>query len=132
MAASRRNRSWFQDAIFYEILPRGFSDSNGDGVGDLRGIVDKLDYLEWLGVDCLWLMPYYKSPLRDGGYDISDFYSILPEYGELTDLDALIARAHQKNMRVVADLVVNHTSDQHPWFVESRRDRTNPKADWYV
>lgn len=132
MAASRRNRSWYQDAIFYEILPRGFSDSNGDGVGDLRGIVDKLDYLEWLGVDCLWLMPYYKSPLRDGGYDISDFFSILPEYGELTDLDALIARAHQKNMRVVADLVVNHTSDQHPWFVESRRDRTNPKADWYV
>jgi maltose alpha-D-glucosyltransferase/alpha-amylase len=132
VAASRRKRSWYQDAIFYEILPRGFSDSNGDGVGDLRGIVDKLDYLEWLGVDCLWLMPYYKSPLRDGGYDISDFFSILPEYGELTDLDALIARAHQKNIRVVADLVVNHTSDQHPWFVESRRDRTNPKADWYV
>ncbi|MGC8464741.1 MAG: maltose alpha-D-glucosyltransferase [Acidimicrobiales bacterium] len=127
-----KSTSWFQEAIFYEILPRGFSDSNSDGVGDLRGITEKLDYLEWLGINCIWLMPYYKSPLRDGGYDISDYMTILPEYGENSDLDALIARAHQKNIRVIADLVVNHTSDQHPWFLESKRDRTNPKADWYV
>ncbi len=127
-----KSSSWFQEAIFYEILPRGFSDSNSDGVGDLRGITEKLDYLEWLGINCIWLMPYYKSPLRDGGYDISDYMTILPEYGENSDLDALIARAHQKNIRVIADLVVNHTSDQHPWFLESKRDRTNPKADWYV
>lgn len=129
---SKRKSSWFQEAIFYEILPRGFSDSNGDGVGDLRGLIDKLDYLEWLGINCIWLMPYYKSPLRDGGYDISDFFTILPEYGDIADLDSLIARAHQKNIRVIADLVVNHTSDQHPWFLESKRDKINPKADWYV
>jgi maltose alpha-D-glucosyltransferase/alpha-amylase len=123
---------WFQPAVFYEILVRGFYDSNDDGTGDLAGITAKLDYLEWLGVDCLWLLPFYQSPLRDGGYDISDFWTILPEYGDLADAVELVEEAHKRGLRVIADLVMNHTSDQHPWFVESRQDRTNPKADWYV
>ena len=123
---------WYQHAVFYEILVRGFYDSNGDGTGDLAGITAKLDYLHWLGVDCLWLLPFYQSPLRDGGYDISDFWTILPEYGDLADAVELVEEAHKRGIRVIADLVMNHTSDQHPWFVESRQDRTNPKADWYV
>jgi maltose alpha-D-glucosyltransferase / alpha-amylase len=123
---------WYQRAVFYEVLTRGFFDANNDGTGDLRGLTEKLDYLKWLGVDCIWLLPFYQSPLRDGGYDISDFFSVLPEYGDLADLVELVAEAHKRGMRVIADLVINHTSDQHPWFQESRRDRTNPKADWYV
>jgi len=123
---------WYQHAVFYEILVRGFHDSNGDGTGDLAGITSKLDYLQWLGIDCLWLLPFYQSPLRDGGYDISDFWTILPEYGDLADAVELIEEAHKRGIRVIADLVMNHTSDQHPWFVESRESRTNPKADWYV
>jgi len=123
---------WYQRAVFYEVLVRGFYDANGDGTGDLRGITEKLDYLRWLGVDCLWLLPFYQSPLRDGGYDISDYFSILPEYGDLADAVELVEQAHKKGIRIIADLVINHTSDQHPWFQESRQDRTNPKADWYV
>jgi maltose alpha-D-glucosyltransferase/alpha-amylase len=123
---------WYQRATFYEVLVRGFYDANNDGTGDLRGITEKLDYLQWLGVDCIWLLPFYQSPLRDGGYDISDFFSILPEYGDLADAVELVEQAHRRGIRVIADLVMNHTSDQHPWFQESRRDRTNPKADWYV
>jgi maltose alpha-D-glucosyltransferase/alpha-amylase len=123
---------WFQTAVFYEVLVRGFYDGNNDGTGDLRGITEKLDYLHWLGVDCIWLLPFYQSPLRDGGYDISDFFSILPEYGDLADAVTLIEEAHKRGIRVIADLVVNHTSDEHPWFQESRQDKTNPKADWYV
>ena len=124
--------NWFQRAIFYEVLVRGFRDSNGDGTGDLRGVTEKLDYLEWLGVDCLWLLPFYQSPLRDGGYDISDFFTVLPEYGTVGDAAELIDEAHRRGIRVIADMVMNHTSDQHPWFIESRQDRTNPRADWYV
>jgi maltose alpha-D-glucosyltransferase/alpha-amylase len=124
--------SWYQRAIFYEVLVRGFRDSNGDGTGDLRGITEKLDYLEWLGVDCLWLLPFYSSPLRDGGYDISDFFTVHPDYGTVGDAAELIDEAHRRGIRVIADMVMNHTSDQHPWFQESRQDRTNPKADWYV
>ena len=123
---------WFQNAVFYEILVRGFYDANVDGTGDLRGVTEKLDYLQWLGVDCLWLLPFYQSPLRDGGYDISDFWTILPEYGDLADAVELVEEAHRRGIRIIADLVMNHTSDQHPWFLESRQDRTNPKADWYV
>jgi maltose alpha-D-glucosyltransferase / alpha-amylase len=123
---------WYQTAVFYEILVRGFYDGNGDGTGDLAGITAKLDYLQWLGVDCLWLLPFYQSPLRDGGYDISDFWTILPEYGDLADAVELVDGAHKRGIRVIADLVMNHTSDEHPWFLESRLDRTNPKADWYV
>jgi maltose alpha-D-glucosyltransferase/alpha-amylase len=123
---------WYQRAIFYEVLVRGFRDSNGDGTGDLRGITEKLDYLEWLGVDCLWLLPFYSSPLRDGGYDISDFFSVHPDYGTVGDAAALIDEAHRRGIRVIADMVMNHTSDQHPWFQESRQSRDNPKHDWYV
>jgi maltose alpha-D-glucosyltransferase/alpha-amylase len=123
---------WYQRAVFYEVLVRGFNDSGDDGTGDLRGLTEKLDYLQWLGIDCLWLLPFYESPLRDGGYDIADFFSVLPEYGTIGDAVVLIEEAHKRGIRVIADMVVNHTSDQHPWFQESRQDRTNPKADWYV
>jgi maltose alpha-D-glucosyltransferase/alpha-amylase len=123
---------WYRRAVFYEVSVRGFADSNGDGFGDFIGLTEKLDYLQWLGVDCLWLLPFYESPLRDGGYDVSDFFSILPEYGALGDAANFLQEAHRRGIRVIADLVVNHTSDQHPWFQESRQDRTNPKADWYV
>ncbi|HET8930297.1 MAG TPA: maltose alpha-D-glucosyltransferase [Acidimicrobiales bacterium] len=123
---------WYRKAVFYEVLVRGFADLNGDGTGELRGIIDRLDYLEWLGVDCLWLLPFYDSPLRDGGYDIADFFTVLPEYGTVDDAAELISTCHERGIRVIADLVINHTSDAHPWFVESRQDATNPKADWYV
>ncbi|HSS11877.1 MAG TPA: maltose alpha-D-glucosyltransferase [Acidimicrobiales bacterium] len=123
---------WYRRSVFYEILVRGFFDANDDGTGDLPGITAQLDYLQWLGVDCIWLLPFYQSPLRDGGYDISDFFTILPEYGALADAVELVEHAHKRGMRIIADLVMNHTSDQHPWFQESRQDRTNPKADWYV
>jgi maltose alpha-D-glucosyltransferase/alpha-amylase len=124
--------NWYQRAVFYEILVRGFFDNTNDGTGDLAGITAKLDYLQWLGIDCIWLLPFYQSPLRDGGYDISDFWTILPEYGDLADAVELVEQAHKRGLRIIADLVMNHTSDQHPWFQESRQDRTNPKADWYV
>ncbi len=123
---------WFQHAVFYEVLIRSFFDGNDDGVGDFAGLRNKLDYLQWLGIDCLWLLPFYPSPLRDGGYDISDFFNVHPDYGTLGDLVGLLDDAHRRGIRVIADLVVNHTSDQHPWFVESRSSPDNPKADWYV
>jgi len=123
---------WFKDAVFYEVYVRGFYDSNGDGVGDFRGLTEKLDYLEWLGVDCLWLLPMYASPLKDGGYDISDYYAILPEYGTLEDFRQFIDAAHARGLRVITDLVVNHTSDQHPWFREASASPDSPKRDWYV
>jgi maltose alpha-D-glucosyltransferase/alpha-amylase len=123
---------WFQRAVFYEVLIRGFFDGNNDGVGDIPGLIAQLDYLQWLGVDCLWLLPFYPSPLRDGGYDISDYYSVHPESGTVDDLRRLLEEAHSRGIRVIADLVINHTSDQHPWFLESRQSRDNPKADWYV
>ncbi|MEX2587595.1 MAG: maltose alpha-D-glucosyltransferase [Actinomycetota bacterium] len=123
---------WYQKAVFYEVLVRGFYDSNQDGTGDIRGLINKLDYIQWLGVDCIWLLPFYSSPLRDGGYDISDFYSVLPEYGNLEDVKELIEEAHKRGMYLISDLVMNHTSDQHPWFQESRQGADNPKSDWYV
>jgi len=123
---------WYQRAVFYEVAVRGFFDSDGDGFGDFPGMQQKLDYLEWLGIDCLWLLPFYHSPLRDGGYDISDFYTVLPESGMVDDVDMFLDEAHRRGIRVIADMVMNHTSDLHPWFQESRDDRTNPKADWYV
>jgi maltose alpha-D-glucosyltransferase/alpha-amylase len=123
---------WYQKAVFYELSVRGFHDGNDDGFGDFQGLIQKLDYLEWLGVDCLWLLPFYSSPLRDGGYDISDFFTILPEYGKLGDGVRLMEEAHRRGIRIITDLVVNHTSDQHPWFQESRQSKDNPRADWYV
>ena len=127
-----RDPLWFKRAVFYEIHIRGFFDGNDDGSGDFRGLIDKLDYLEWLGVDCLWLLPMYESPLRDGGYDIADFFRIHPDYGTVDDFREFVEQAHQRGMRVIADLVMNHTSSDHPWFQESRADPTGPKGDWYV
>ncbi|HYE14834.1 MAG TPA: alpha-amylase family glycosyl hydrolase, partial [Pyrinomonadaceae bacterium] len=123
---------WYKDAVFYEVYVRGFYDSNGDGIGDFRGLTEKLDYLEWLGVDCLWLLPMYQSPLRDGGYDIADYYSILPEYGTVEDFKEFLDAAHARGIRVITDLVINHTSDQHPWFLEAVSSPDSPKRDWYV
>ncbi|MER7504135.1 maltose alpha-D-glucosyltransferase [Nonomuraea pusilla] len=127
-----RDPYWYKRAVFYEVLIRGFADSNGDGTGDIRGLIDKLDYLHWLGVDCLWLLPLYDSPLRDGGYDIADFMKILPEFGDLGDFVKLVDEAHKRGMRVIADLVMNHTSDAHPWFQASRHDPEGPYGDFYV
>ena len=126
------NPLWFKSAVFYEIHIRGFFDGNDDGSGDFRGLEQKLDYLQWLGVDCIWLLPFYPSPLKDGGYDIADFYSIHPDYGTVEDFRSFIEQAHQRGIRVIADLVVNHTSSDHPWFQESRADPDGPKGDWYV
>jgi len=123
---------WYRDAVIYEVFVRGFFDANDDGVGDLPGLITQLDYLHWLGVNCLWLLPIFASPQRDGGYDISDFYAIQPEYGTVEDLRRLISEAHSRGIRVITDLVVNHTSDQHPWFREARRSVESPKRDWYV
>ena len=123
---------WFKTAVFYEVYVRGFHDSNGDGHGDIRGLIEKLDYLEWLGIDCLWLLPIYPSPMRDGGYDIAEFFAIHPDYGDVDDLKTLIDAAHQRGIRVIADLVMNHTSTDHPWFQESRSSPDSPKRDWYV
>ncbi len=123
---------WYQKAVFYEVAVRGFYDADDDGFGDFDGLTEKLDYLQWLGVDCLWLLPFYQSPLRDGGYDVSDFLTVLPEYGDLGSVTNFLEEAHHRGIRVIADLVVNHTSDQHPWFQESRSSKDNPKADWYV
>ena len=123
---------WYKNAVFYEVYVRAFCDSNGDGHGDLRGLITKLDYLQRLGVDCLWLLPVFASPLLDDGYDIADYYAIHPDYGTLEDFKELLAAAHQRGMRVIADLVLNHTSNQHPWFQAARSDRNSPYRDYYV
>ncbi|HYE66661.1 MAG TPA: maltose alpha-D-glucosyltransferase [Pyrinomonadaceae bacterium] len=123
---------WYKDATFYEVYVRGFYDSNADGIGDFRGLTEKLDYLQWLGINCIWLLPMYASPLRDGGYDISDYYSLLPEYGTLEDFKNFLDASHARGIRVIADLVINHTSDQHPWFQEARRSPDSPRRNWYV
>jgi oligo-1,6-glucosidase len=122
---------WWTSAVVYQVYPRSFADSDGDGVGDLRGIAGRLDHLERLGVDVVWLSPVYRSPQDDNGYDISDYQDIDPTFGSLEDFDALLAAVHSRGMKLVMDLVVNHTSDEHPWFVESRSSTDNPKRDWY-
>jgi maltose alpha-D-glucosyltransferase/alpha-amylase len=123
---------WFKRAVFYEIHIRAFYDGNGDGSGDFRGLIEKLDYLQWLGIDCIWLLPFYESPLKDGGYDIADFYKVHPDYGTVEDVRQLIDAAHARQIRVIADLVMNHTSSDHAWFQESRSSPESPKRDWYV
>jgi maltose alpha-D-glucosyltransferase/alpha-amylase len=123
---------WYRTAVFYEVMIRSFSDSDGSGSGDLRGLTARLDYLQWLGVDCLWLPPFYPSPLRDGGYDVSDYTAVAAQYGTLEDFTDLVAAAHERGMRVVVDLVMNHSSDQHPWFQASRSDPDGPYGDFYV
>jgi len=126
------NRKWWKEAVVYQIYPRSFMDSNGDGIGDLQGIISKLDYLKELGVDVIWLSPIYKSPDHDNGYDISDYHNIMPEFGTMDDFDELIAGIHKRGMKVIMDLVVNHTSDEHPWFIESRSSKESPKRDFYI
>ncbi|QTH59193.1 maltose alpha-D-glucosyltransferase [Corynebacterium hindlerae] len=128
----RSQPEWYKEAVFYEVLVRAFADDNNDGIGDLAGLTSKLDYLQWLGVDCIWIPPFYDSPLKDGGYDIRNFREILPEFGTVDDFVELVDKAHQRGIRVITDLVMNHTSDQHPWFVESRRDPEGPYGDFYV
>ena len=123
---------WWKNGIVYQIYPRSFQDSNGDGIGDLEGIRSRLDYLVRLGVDAIWLSPFYPSPMADFGYDIADYCDVDPMFGSLANFDALLADAHGRNLKVVVDLVPNHTSDRHPWFVESRSSRTSPKRDWYL
>ncbi len=125
-------KHWYDNAVIYEIYPRSFQDTNGDGIGDLNGVTSRLDYLKALGVDAVWLTPFFPSPNADFGYDISDYTSVAPEYGTLADWDKLVAEARKRGIRVLIDFVLNHTSDQHPWFLESRSSRTNPKRDWYV
>ena len=123
---------WYKDAIIYQVHVRTFHDSNGDGIGDFRGLAEKLDYLQELGINALWLMPFFPSPLRDDGYDIADYRSVHPSYGTLDDFKFFLAAAHQRGIRVIIEMVLNHTSDQHPWFQESRSSRDNPRRDWYV
>jgi len=123
---------WWQKAVFYQIYPRSFADGNGDGIGDFKGMIEKLDYLKDLGVDALWLSPHFPSPLFDCGYDISDYENVAPEYGTLDDFRTFLDGAHARGLRVILDLVLNHTSDEHRWFLESKTSRVNPKADWYI
>ncbi|MEK3834036.1 MULTISPECIES: glycoside hydrolase family 13 protein [unclassified Paenibacillus] len=126
------NTKWWQTAVIYQIYPRSFQDSDGDGIGDLRGIISRLDYLEQLGITAIWLSPVYKSPNDDNGYDISDYRDIMTEFGTMDDMDELIEQARQRNIRIIMDLVVNHTSDEHPWFIEARKGRDNPYRDYYI
>ena len=126
------DRTWYKDAVFYELYVRAFKDNDRDGHGDLRGVLSKLDYLEALGVDCIWILPICPSPLVDDGYDVSDYRDIHPDYGSLDDFKALVEGVHARGMRLIVDVVVNHTSDQHPWFVEARAARNSPRRDWYV
>src|ERR1700743_2219469 len=123
---------WWHGAVIYQIYPRSFFDSNGDGIGDLAGITAKLDYVASLGVDAIWLSPFFVSPMKDFGYDVSDYRAVDPIFGTLEDFDRLVARAHALGLRVIIDQVYAHTSDAHPWFQQSRADRQNDKHDWYV
>ncbi|MFZ0099425.1 MAG: alpha-amylase family glycosyl hydrolase, partial [Gemmobacter sp.] len=123
---------WWRGAVVYQIYPRSFQDSDGDGIGDLKGIIARLDHVASLGVDAIWLSPVFTSPMADMGYDVSDYCDIDPLFGTLADFDALVARAHDLGLKVIIDQVLSHSSDQHPHFIESRKSRKNAKADWYV
>lgn len=125
------HKKWWKEAVVYQIYPRSFYDSNGDGIGDLPGIIEKLDYLQELGVDVIWLNPIYKSPNADNGYDISDYYDIMDEFGTMEDFDRLLNEAHKRGIKIVMDLVVNHTSDEHKWFLESRKSKDSPYRNFY-
>ena len=126
------NKKWWKESVVYQIYPRSFNDSNGDGIGDLNGITEKLDYLKNLGIDVIWLSPVYQSPNDDNGYDISDYQAIMKEFGTMEDFDCMLAAAHERGIKIVMDLVVNHTSDEHAWFMESRKSRDNPYRDYYI
>ena len=125
-------QKWWKEAVVYQVYPRSFYDSNGDGIGDLRGVIQKLDYLKELGIDVVWLNPIYKSPNADNGYDISDYYDIMDEFGTMADFEDLLEEVHQRGMRLIMDLVVNHTSDEHAWFIESRQSKDNEYRDYYI
>ena len=132
MMENKTNTAWWKEAVVYQIYPRSFMDSNGDGIGDLQGIIRRLDYLKTLGVDVIWMSPVYQSPNDDNGYDISDYQAIMEEFGTMEDFDELLSKAHEKGLKIVMDLVVNHTSDEHRWFVESRKNKDNPYSDYYI
>ena len=123
---------WWKKAVVYQVYPKSFQDSNGDGIGDIPGIISRLEYLEKLGIDAIWLSPVYLSPGVDNGYDISDYQKIDPQYGTMEDMDNLIREAKKHRIRIVMDLVVNHTSDQHPWFIESKKSKNSPYRDFYI
>jgi len=123
---------WWKHGVIYQIYPRSFMDSNGDGVGDLQGIIDRLDYVVELGIDAIWISPIFASPMADFGYDVSDYTAIHPMFGDMSTFERLLAAAHERNLHIVLDFVPNHTSDQHPWFIESRSSHDNRKRDWYI
>ena len=126
------NTNWFKDAIIYQIYPRSFKDSDGDGMGDIKGIIEKLDYLKELGINCVWLSPVYESPMDDNGYDISDYKSIYSTFGTMEDFDLMLSEMHKRGIRLIMDLVANHTSDEHPWFIESKKSKDNPYRDYFI
>ncbi|WP_088103268.1 glycoside hydrolase family 13 protein [Halalkalibacter urbisdiaboli] len=125
-------KAWWKEAVAYQVYPRSFMDSNGDGIGDLQGMIEKLDYIKDLGIDVIWICPMYKSPNDDNGYDISDYQDIMDEFGTMEDFDQLLDEVHKQGMKLIIDLVINHTSDEHPWFIESKSSKDNPKRDWYI
>jgi alpha-glucosidase len=127
-----QNKEWWRGAVMYQVYPRSFMDSNSDGVGDLPGITDKLDYIASLGVEGIWISPFFHSPMKDFGYDISDYRDVDPIFGKNEDFDLLIEKAHRLGIKVIIDMVLSHTSDKHPWFIESKVSKKNAKADWYV
>ncbi|MGR5284394.1 glycoside hydrolase family 13 protein [Vibrio maritimus] len=132
MSTEQLEQRWWHDAVVYQIYPRSFNDANGDGIGDIPGIIEKLDYIQGLGANVIWLSPVYKSPMDDNGYDISGYREIAPEFGTMADMEALLKEADRRGIKIVMDLVVNHTSDEHPWFIESKSSKDNPKRDWYI
>lgn len=123
---------WWQESVIYQIYPRSFNDSNGDGIGDINGIIEKLDYLEKLGVDAVWLSPVYQTPNDDNGYDISDYEVIMEEFGTMSEMEKLISEANKRSIKIIMDLVVNHTSDEHKWFIEAKKSKSNPYRDFYI
>ncbi len=125
-------KTWWKEAVAYQIYPRSFNDSNNDGIGDIQGIIEKLDYLKYLEIDVIWVSPFYKSPNDDNGYDISDYQDIMQEFGTMDDFDRLLREVHKRSMKLIIDLVINHTSDEHPWFIESKSSKDSKKRDWYI
>ena len=125
------SENWWDNAVIYQIYPRSFCDGNGDGIGDLNGITSKLDYIADLGVDAVWISPFFVSPMRDFGYDVADYRAVDPIFGTNADFENLLSEAHKRGLKIMIDMVLAHCSDQHPWFIESRKNRTNPKADWF-